>query len=629
MEKVEKQVTPFKAGNISNNFEAWQQLTNDPFILDVVKQGLKLSLNETPNPRGPFEPGMGKETKAIISNEIKKLLDKGVIKAVAPSGGEFFSHLFTRKKKDGTFRTILNLKPLNKYCSTSHFKMENIHNVFSLIKKNSYLASIDLKDAFFTVGISEDHKKYLHFVHEGISYQFQCMPNGYSDAMRVFTKILKPVFAYLRDLGYMSVVYVDDTLLVGDTYEECLENVNKTMEVLEKLGFTIHQTKSVFKPTQIITFLGFIINTTNMTLSLSQEKRQAIFELICKLENDLVSTRMVATLLGKMSSVFEAVPLGRLHFRHLETDKINALKSHAGNFDSPCPLSQEALCELVWWKQNIFVAARNILHHPIDYTISTDASNEGWGANDSNLTINGRWSTSERNFHINYLEMKAIYLALKSFLPLKRPKHVRVLTDNQTALTYINKRGGIQSYECNSMAIDIWNICQEYDSYITASHIPGVHNILADTASRKFDDSKEWMLDPIIFSNLCSLWGTPSIDLFASRLNKQINDYVSYLPDPDSTFIDAFSIRWNFDLCYLFPPFSVIHPVLRKIKVNKAKAILIVPIWPTQSWWPAFRKMSSRVMEINSRHLTLPGCPGQRHPLHPKLRLMAGLLDFS
>jgi len=121
--------------------------------------------------------------------------------------------------------------------------MENIHNVFSLIKKNSYLASIDLKDAFFTVGISEDHKKYLHFVHEGISYQFQCMPNGYSDAMRVFTKILKPVFAYLRDLGYMSGVYVDDTLLVGDTYEECLENVNKTMEVLENLGFTIHQTK--------------------------------------------------------------------------------------------------------------------------------------------------------------------------------------------------------------------------------------------------------------------------------------------------------------------------------------------------------------------------------------------------
>ena len=127
------------------------------------------------------------------------------------------------------------------------------------------------------------------------------------------------------------------------------------------------------------------------------------------------------------------------------------------------------------------------------------------------------------DYHINYLEMKAIFLALKSFLPLRITKHVRVFTDNFTALTYINKQGGITSKECNSMAIAIWEVCLEYDSHITAAHIPGKHNTLADTASRKFDDSKEWMLDPIIFSNLCTLWGTPSIDLFASRTNNPIS----------------------------------------------------------------------------------------------------------
>ena len=234
-----QQVTLFKAGNISNHFDAWQHITSDTFILDVVKQGLKLSFESFPIPRGPFEPGMNSATKTIISNEIISLLKKGVIKQIDPSDEAFFSHLFTRKKKEGTYRTILNLKPLNALCSTSHFKMESIHNAFSLIKKDSFLASIDLQDAFFTVSIFDEHKKYLHFMHEGVSYQFQCMPNGYLDAMRVFTNILKPVFALLRDLGYMSVVYVDDTLLVGDTYDDCLKNVQKTKELLEYLGFTI------------------------------------------------------------------------------------------------------------------------------------------------------------------------------------------------------------------------------------------------------------------------------------------------------------------------------------------------------------------------------------------------------
>ena len=54
------------------------------------------------------------------------------------------------------------------------------------------------------------------------------MPNGYADAVRVFTKILKPPFALLTEFGHLSVVYVDDTYLQSESFLECMHNLKDT-----------------------------------------------------------------------------------------------------------------------------------------------------------------------------------------------------------------------------------------------------------------------------------------------------------------------------------------------------------------------------------------------------------------
>ena len=198
-----------------------------------------------------------------------------MIKRCDREDGEYFSSLFTTPKKDGTYRTILNLKSLNKDCDKSHFKMESLKQALHMVRPGSYLASIDIKDAFYSVPINDGHKKYLKFVWQGGVFQFCVMPNGYCDAMRVFTKLLKPVFATLREEGYESVIYVDDSLLQGDNIQECLDNIRITLKYLQDLGFIIHPEKSILYPTQIITFLGFIINTLNMTSHIDNgEKRK-------------------------------------------------------------------------------------------------------------------------------------------------------------------------------------------------------------------------------------------------------------------------------------------------------------------------------------------------------------------
>ena len=71
------------------------------------------------------------------------------------------------------------------------------------------------------------------------------MPNGCSDAMWIFTKILKPVFGHLPNQGHISVIFVDDSYLQGDTKHECMNNINATRDLLSSLRFSIFTGKSV------------------------------------------------------------------------------------------------------------------------------------------------------------------------------------------------------------------------------------------------------------------------------------------------------------------------------------------------------------------------------------------------
>ena len=79
------------------------------------------------------------------------------------------------------------------------------------------------------------------------------------------------------------------------------------------------------------------------------------------------------------------------------------------------------------------------------------------------------------------------------------------MSDNATAISYVNKQGGSHI----DIAVEIWEICIRKGVHISAAHIPGVHNILADKASRHFEDASEWMLPTSVFSFLTGIHGTP------------------------------------------------------------------------------------------------------------------------
>lgn len=615
----------YQAGGLGNSIEAWKQLTSDQEILRDIS-GVHIPCSYRPE---QHLAGLKNNIPHIpaIDMEINKMLSKGIIESAISCKDEILSSIFTRPKKDGSYRIILNLKQFNKCIPYQHFKMDTLKSILNLIEKDCFLASLDLKDAYYSVPVARDHRKYLRFLWRGQLYQFTCLPNGLSCCPRKFTKLMKPPMTALHRLGHIASNYIDDLILQGRTYTDCVHNVIDTVSQLDPLGFVIHPDKSVFIPTQVLVVLGFVINTVTMTIYLTAEKAASVQQ-ACRtlLERQNPTIRDVAQVTGKIVATFPGVMHGPLFYRALEKDKSTALKKNKGNFDRPMTLSASAKNELSWWVNNILSAFNRISHPSPSLIITSDASHVGWGAACDDTSTGGTWSAKETQFHINYLELLAAFFALKIFAKNSTDEHVRLMIDNTTAVSVINHMGTSHSDSCHELSKEIWAWCIPRGIWISAAHIPGKENTVADHESRKTVGPTEWKLDPnSLDTALKQLQFRPEIDLFASRVNCQFPRYCSFKPDPGAEAIDAFTITWHSLNFYAFPPFSIVSAVLKKITSDKGEGICILPNWPTQPWYPKAMKMLTQPpVELKPRKdlLTLPSDPSSRHPLHTRLRLL-------
>ena len=463
----------------------WREITCDPNILQYV-QGVKISFIEGIVPRQQaYRPSVfNGQQHEIVQNEIQSLLLKGVLRESYSEPGEFVSTIFLRPKNDGSFRMILNLKQFNESVEYHHFKMDTLDTVTKMIKPGCFMASVDLKDAYYTVPIHSNHQKYLKFMFNGTLYQYTCLPNGLSSAPRIFTKLLKPVYSTLHNKGHLSSGYIDDSYLQGDTVEECQKNITDPACLFSRLGFYIHPTKSVLTPSHTLTFLGFILNSLEMTVSPTQEKIQKTTGACSDLLN-MVNPPIfeVAKVIGILVSNFPGVELGPLHYRALEHDKTSALAANAGNYEASLHLSKTSVEELQWWVSHIPHAKRHISRGLPSVIIQSDASKKGWGAVFEGQEIGGRWIASEASRHINILELEAAFFAFKSFGDKITGTHIQLHLDNTTAVAYINNMGGSKSLELNCLALKIWDWSIQRDNWISAVHLAGKLNVRADVQS--------------------------------------------------------------------------------------------------------------------------------------------------
>ncbi|CAB4037756.1 Hypothetical predicted protein [Paramuricea clavata] len=352
------------------------------------------------------------------------------------------------------------------------------------------MTSIDLRDAYYSVPIPPEHRKYLKFMWRGVLYQFTSLPMGLTSSPRLFTKIMKPVFATLHSrYGHCCLGYIDDSIYIDDTVKLSEEATLNATQLITRLGFVVHPTKSIFESTQILEFLGFLLNSHIMTVTLTSKKVTKIAAACEHLLKQSIIIRELASLIGTLVSTFPGVELGPLHYRTLEHDKDLALKRSNGNFDSEMSLSSPSIDDLKWWVSFLPTAYRTIDHGTPHITMTTDASQVGWGATVDGHNTQGLWDAHETTFHINILELLAIQFGLKALVDKVHDQHIRNMSDNTTAISYITSMGGCQSKDCDNIARWSWAIAR--NNWMSASYTPGKHNITADKLSREFNMTLE------------------------------------------------------------------------------------------------------------------------------------------
>ena len=190
------------------------------------------------------------------------------------------------------------------------------------------------------------------------------------------------------------------------------------------------------------------------------------------------------SLIGLLTGTEKQVHLGRLHMRPIQWNLKNNWRVPE-SLEKVIPLPRSLHPHLQWWLKESNVLQGQPLH-PIKHALQifTDASKVGWGAHLNELTARRSWSVPESKLHINYLELKAVLLALKEFQDLCTNQIVLVATDNTTVVAYINKEGGMKSGPLCALLWRILTWCSQRQVTLKTRHIPGRLNVIADKLSR-------------------------------------------------------------------------------------------------------------------------------------------------
>lgn len=141
-------------------------------------------------------------------------------------------------------------------------------------------------------------------------------------------------------------------------------------------------------------------------------------------------------------------------------------------------------------------------------------------------------------------------------------------------------------------------------------YLSSSENFDADSLSRSRSASIEWTVSSTVAMRLFEVFGEPEIDLFASRLNKVVPNFISWSRDSSAVAVDAFSVSWQqFARPYAFPPISLMASVLDKLYYSQGTVLLLVfPIWPSQPWFPTLlHLLCSEIYEFSAQNLTSNG----------------------
>ena len=440
---------PMRVGGcLSLHWRQWQAIGAETWVVTVLRDGYRVPFTDSPPPlaRTPVSfptYRAGSPRAQALQQEVEAMLAKGALEIARDPGPGFYSRLFVVEKATGGWRPVIDLSHLNDFVQLTSFKMETVASVLLSVREGDFLASLDLKDAYFQIPIHGSSRKLLRFMSEGTVYQFKALCFGLSTAPQVFTRVFAAVSAWAHSRGIRLLRYLDDWLVLSSSEKKAKQSIRELLSLCHTLGIVINEKKSDLVPSQSAKYLGMTIDTSagKVFPSLARvEKFLAVAERFCSMQSP--PAQLWQVILGHLASLERLVPHGLLRMRSLQCHLKTQWSPESDPPSLPVALPEEARRDLSWWmvKDHLLMGVRFGAPAP-DLHLYSDASSSGWGAHLLDQNVSGVWSDQEKLLHIYLLEMKALFLGLQAFQDDVSGHHVTAMCDNSTVVAYVNKRG--------------------------------------------------------------------------------------------------------------------------------------------------------------------------------------------
>ena len=225
------------AGRLSKFSGAWSEIGAYPWVMRIVQWGykipfvtlppLKLQGQETTYPKGSLK-------WSSLNQSVQELRNKGAIEP-APLTPGFYSRLFLVRKATGEWRPIIDLSSLNVFVHCPSFTMETPWSILRALQQGQWLTSLDLKDAYFHIGIDPADRRYLRFCHNGTAWQFTVLPFGIVNQSESIYQNTQTCTS-LCPPPSGKAAHIDDWLLNPGTHQEALEQTSWLRSLCQKLG---------------------------------------------------------------------------------------------------------------------------------------------------------------------------------------------------------------------------------------------------------------------------------------------------------------------------------------------------------------------------------------------------------
>ena len=522
------------------------------------------------------------------------------------------NYVFPVPKSQGKVRVVISARTPNLWARPRHIRLPTIRQIAAMLPRGVWMCRIDISQAYFHLRLRRQAMRLFAFRHRGETLAFQGLPMGWSESAFFLEELLRPVEQSLRRQGISLIRYMDDWLLWSNSQAQAAFHCRRAVETLESLGILVNRAKSAMTPSTVCDFLGFALNSTTEIVALSSERRHAIIrDARHLLQASAVSNRFLARLTGRLTSCCQIAPIAQACRHGLARNVLAAAKGFS-EWDDPVLISEESRS----CARRLIEAPRHLFSSPFRAprwwgTLTTDASGSGWGAfldlEGRLTTASGFWHESDRLTSSNQRETYAIS---RAFLALVAPSipsgaHLRIRTDNMSARAYAAHLGGRQRH-LQQLASPLVEAVLERSLMLSAVHLPGEQNSLADALSRRTSTPSDVSLLQRWFMSLTADWGEPQVDLFASHASHRLPLYVSRWPDPNALAADALEISWErWVFLFLFPPPLLLPQVWERILHCRARMLLIIPRWQAK-WWPAVSPFALQSRDLPAKAFHFP-----------------------